>query len=300
MEIERRLDSGGTPLVALETTLLVHGVPASSAMALRDELVSIVEEAGARAALIGVVSGRAVVGMTPGELEGMLEAAAADPDSVPKANTANLGALCHLGSHAATTVSATMEIAAASGVRVFATGGLGGVHKGYGVRPDISADLTALGRLPVAVVASGVKSLLDVAATREALETLGVPVIGLRTRDFPAFYLRSLEGVGEVDAAFNEEASVGRFVSGELSRVNRGVVVANPIPAADELDRGAFDRWLSEAEERAEHAGATGRGATPAVLAALHEVSGGVTLEANLALVKSNARAAGRIAAAMR
>src|SRR5690606_10624096 len=133
----------------------------------------------------------------------------------------------------ATTVSATMEIAAAAGLRLFATGGLGGVHRGYAQRLDISADLAALARFPVAVVCSGVKSLLDVESTREALESLGVPVVGFGTDRFPAFYRRASEA--GVDARFDDPESLAAFLSQELARTGRAVVVANPIPAADEI-----------------------------------------------------------------
>jgi pseudouridine-5'-phosphate glycosidase len=277
--------------VALETTLLLHGVPRANARPLATELAQIVRAHGARPALVGVVSGRPTVGLTDAELDVLLSA----PD-VPKANTANLGVLMHRGAHAATTVSTTMELAAAAGVRVFATGGLGGVHRGYGTRLDVSSDLAALARLPVAVVTSGVKSLLDVESTREALETLGVPVIGLRTDRFPAFYRRASEA--GVDAVFEDEMEIARFVRAELARAGRGIVIANPIPRESEVRAEDWAVWLAEAERRA-GAHARGRDVTPTVLAALHEVSGGATLRANLDLVRSNTAAAGRIAAAL-
>ncbi len=274
--------------VALETTLLVHGVPREAAIPLADELESIVRDAGADPALVGVVDGRPTVGMTREELTRLLDA-----PGVPKANTANLGVLMHAGSHAATTVSATMELSAAAGVRVFATGGIGGVHPGLGERLDISSDLAALARFPVAVVSSGVKSILDVGSTREALETLGVPVVGHRTDRFPAFYLR--ESDGPVDWRFDDAADLAAFVSGELERTGRGVLVANPIPADDELPRAEWDAWLARAEGDVGDS-APGRDRTPALLARLHELSGGRTLEANLALVRSNASLAATLA----
>jgi len=277
--------------VALETTLLAHGVPRASAMDLHRELCEIVTAAGAHPAPIGVLSGEPVVGMTPEELEVLL----AEPDP-PKLNTSNLGLALARGWTGGTTVSATAELAAAAGVAWFATGGLGGVHRGYGERLDISSDLLALTRFPVAVVASGVKSLLDVESTREALETLGVPVVGFGTDAFPAFYRRD-SGAG-VDARFDDEAELAAFCIAETCRTGRGVLVCNPIPEADEAPEGEWNLWLAEAEKRAAAAGATGRGVTPAVLAALHEVSGGRTLAANLALVKANAALAGRLAAA--
>lgn len=279
----------GPDAVALETTLLVHGVPRAQAMPLASRLNECVRAAGATPALIGLVSGVATVGMTGPELQTLLDA-----PSVPKANTANLGVLAHWGSHAATTVSATMELAAAAGLSLFATGGLGGVHKGFGRSLDISSDLAAFTRFPIAVVTSGVKSILDVEATREALETLGVPVVGFRTDRFPAFYHRASDA--GVDARFDDERDLAAFLRTELARTGRGAVVANPIPAEHEIDERDWARWLEAAETRAEDAGVSGRGVTPFVLGALHEVSGGATLRANIALVESNAALAGRLA----
>ncbi|MGP1345304.1 MAG: pseudouridine-5'-phosphate glycosidase [Phycisphaerales bacterium] len=281
------------PAVALETTLLVHGVPAESGMGLHRALCGIVRGAGAHPALVGVVDGVATVGMSDEELGVLL----ARGTGVPKANTANLGVLMHWGSHAATTVSATMELAAAAGVRVFATGGLGGVHPDIACQLDVSSDLAAFTRFPVAVVASGVKAILDVMGTREALETLGVPVVGYRTDAFPAFYLR--ESAARVDARFDDVAALAAFCDAEMRRTGRGIVVCNPIPEADEISTADWEGWLEEAEELAEDAGVRGREVTPFLLRELHRVSGGRTLEANLALVRSNARLAGEIAVGM-
>lgn len=276
--------------VALETTLLVHGVPRESAGPLNAELGAIVRERGSSPALIGVVAGVPTIGMTDGELAVLLAA-----DRVEKVNTANLGLAMYRGVHAATTVSATCELAAGAGLRVFATGGIGGVHREYGTQLDISADLAALARFPVAVVSSGVKGLLDVRATREALETLGVPVVGYRTDAFPAFYQRGSDA--GVDARFDDAAELAGFVAAELARTGRGVLVCNPIPSDDEIPAHEFEGWLREA---AASAGAgVGRDATPAVLGALHRVSRGRTLRANLALVRSNAGLAAELAAAM-
>ncbi|MCA9307331.1 MAG: pseudouridine-5'-phosphate glycosidase [Phycisphaerales bacterium] len=280
----------GGRAVALETTLLVHGVPASESVGLASRLCGVVRASGADPAVVGVVRGVPTVGMTDAELGLMLDAG-----DVPKANTANLGVLIHRGCHAATTVSATMELAAAAAVMWFATGGLGGVHRGYGEHLDVSSDLAAFTRFPVAVVTSGVKSILDVESTREALETLGVTVVGFRTDRFPAFYRRA--SAAGVDARFDDEWELAAFVRGEIARTGRGIVVANPIPQEHEIDETDWGRWLGEAEQRAIEAGATGRGVTPAVLGALHEVSRGATLRANLALVEANARLAGVLAA---
>lgn len=279
----------GPAHVALETTLLAHGVPRGHGLPLARELAGIIAREGAHPAIVGLCRGRPTVGLSWDELSEMLAA-----PKIPKANTANLGILIHQRSHAATTVSTTMELAAGAGVRLFATGGLGGVHRGYGVRLDISADLAALARFPVAVVCSGVKSLLDVASTREALETLGIPVIGFRTDRFPAFYLRESEA--SVDARFDDAADLAAFISAELARTGRGIVIANPVPEPDAIEPRQWDEWLGLAMGRAVPAG---RDATPAILAALHEVSGGATLRSNLALVRSNARLAARLASTL-
>ena len=280
------------PAVALETTLLVHGVPRESAFGLHAELERIVRSGGSTPALAGVVGGVPIVGMNEGELRALLSA-----ERVPKANTANLGALMHGRAHAATTVSATMELAAAAGVPVFATGGIGGVHKEYAATLDVSSDLAALARFPVAVVSSGVKSILDVPATREALEAMGVPVVGWRTDRFPAFYLR--DGGAGVDWRFDELDALAGYVSRELSRTRRGVLIACPIPERDEIDRARWEAWCARAASDAAASGVSGRDVTPFILARLHELSAGQTLRANIALVKNNAALAAEIAAKM-
>ncbi|MEM9066374.1 MAG: pseudouridine-5'-phosphate glycosidase [Planctomycetota bacterium] len=282
--------------VALETTLLVHGVPPNVAMRLAQDLSKEIEHSGAKPVIVGVHCGQPIVGMTEDELGELLAAGA---DGVPKLNTSTLG--LHLApryrGHGATTVSTTMELAAAAGVRVFSTGGIGGVHRGYAKHLDISADLIALSRFPVAVVTSGVKSLLDVEATRETLETLGIPVIGVGTDRFPAFYLRE-SGAG-VDISLDDPEEIGAFATAELQRTGRAVVIANPIPETDALTAPELDGWTESAHDEAKRAGVSGRDVTPFVLSGLHELSNGATLRANLALARSNARLAGAIASAM-
>ena len=300
-----RLPECPPPRVALETTLILHGVPRAGAKKLATSLATIVRAEGAEPALVGVLDGRAIVGMTDAELDRMLAAPAAN---IPKLNSANLGATLHARGSGATTVSSTMEIACRAGLSVFATGGLGGVHKpegGLGAGSkwtfDVSADLVAFTRWPVAVVTSGVKSILDVAATREVLETLGIPVVGYRTDDFPAFYMRKChdQRAGRVDARFDDIAELASYVRAELARSGRGIVVCNPIPVSSELAPADWARWLAEAESKARAAGASGRDVTPAVLGALHEFSLGATLKANITLVEDNARVAAAIARAM-
>lgn len=279
-----------TARVALETTLLLHGVPRDQGLPLSRQLAKIIAEHGAIASLIGVLDGQPVVGLSESQLQRLIS----QPD-VPKLNTASLGIAFARGQSGATTVSTTMELAARAGIRVFATGGLGGVHKNLLQRLDISADLFAFTRFPVAVVTSGCKSILDVVNTRELLETLGVPVVGYQTDRFPAFYQR--DGGTGVDATFQTIAELASFVRDELARTGRGIVVCNPIPPEHELPQANFLRWLAQAESEA--AAAQGRDVTPNVLANLHRLSGGATLTANIELVKHNALVAAQLAAAL-
>jgi pseudouridine-5'-phosphate glycosidase len=276
------LNRAGPNAVALETTLLLHGVPKQDAAPLARELSKIVQDRGAAPGLIGVLAGQPIAGLTTQELETLLEA-----QKVQKANTANLGALIHAKQHAATTVSTTMELAAHAGIRLFATGGIGGVHTNYAQHLDISADLLALTRFPVAVVASGVKSILDVPATRELLETLGVPVIGFATDAFPAFYLRETNPPLPVDARFDSPKDLAAFVAAELARTNRAILIANPIPPEHEINPRDWDRWLAAATHAAAQ-NIRGRDLTPFLLDHLHRLSSGATLRANIALIKSN------------
>ena len=286
MKVVRRVD---LPAVGLETTLLLHGIPRDKSLAFSKELCEIISSEGAHPALVGVFEGSPVVGLRAEELEGLLAA-----DEVPKVNTSNLGLAIARGSHGATTVSTTMELLAAAELPILATGGIGGVHQGYGAQWDISADLSALARFPVAVVASGVKSVLDVIATREALETLGVPVIGFGTDVFPAFYLT--DGEVGVDARFDDVESLADFLSFEMARTGRGVLVAHPIPPEAAIAVDQWRTWLDLARERVGDSVAMGRDKTPEILAALHTLSDGQTLTANLELVRSNTRLAARLA----
>lgn len=307
MRVKRRiLDSYRA--VALETTLLAHGVPRESAWGLQERIAGAVRAGGGEPVLVGVLYGTAIAGMDEGDLRNLLEWRGR------KLNTSNLGlalegCFTNLDSYGATTVSTTVEIAAAAGVSFMATGGLGGVHKGYGAKWDVSADLLAIARHPVAVVCSGVKGLLDVEATREMLETLGVPVVGFRTAAFAAFYQREARGGGAggrvgVDACFNEVGALARFVRAELARTGRGMVICHPIAEEFEIAAGRWEAWLLEAEGRVEaeakahgmSGAGLGRDATPMVLRALHEVSGGETLRANVELVVGNAGLAGALA----
>lgn len=288
--------------VALETTLLAHGLPHRDALLLDRELRDLLTRAGSGAALIGVLNGTPIVGMTPDELLALLSPADRTPP--PKSNTANLHPLCAQARHLATTVSTTIELAAAAGLRLLATGGLGGLHRDLAHHLDISSDLAALARWPVAVVASGVKSLLDVVGTRELLETLGVPVLGYRTDLFPAFYLPHAPTDGHtpppaVDARFDDVRTLAACVRRTLCLTRRGVLIVQPVPAAEALDPAQLAAWQAQAADEALTQGISGRAVTPFVLGRLHELSGGATLRANLALVRANVTLAGELARAI-
>lgn len=277
----------GRAAVALETTLLAHGLPKGQGLPLAREIDQIVKDEGALPATIGVLDGLPIVGMTADELEAFLT-----QPTIHKANTANLGPLIFQRQTAATTVSATVHLAAAAGIRVMATGGLGGVHTNLHQRLDISADLAALAQHPVAVVSSGVKAILDVASTRELLETLGIPVVGYNTEKFPAFYLT--ESDSTVDATFDDPRDIAHFARRHLAQHGSGVLIVQPVPAEHAIEPHQWHDWLRQAH--AETAAVHGRAATPAVLDSLHRISAGRTLTANLALVRANAALAARIA----
>lgn len=275
--------------LALESTILTHGVPRAEALPLARELASIALEHGAQPVIFGLIDGQGDQGLDDARLQRLLQ----QPSGrVKKLNTSLLGAAKAQGFAGATTVSTTMELAAARGIRVFSTGGLGGVHHHLEQRLDISADLAAFTRFPVAVVTSGCKSLLHVINTREVLETLGVPVIGFGTDRFPAFYLR--DGGCDVDARFDDVQSLAAYVRHELARTSRGVVIASPIPAEAEISQEDWTRWFSLAQQEAQ--ASTGRDVTPALLASLHAISQGKTLAANLALIKNNVRLGAKLA----
>ena len=287
----RVITRAGPNAVALESTLLTHGVPREAAATLAAQLADIVRRHDVQPVLVGILEGRAIVGMDERELARLLAA-----ERIAKVNTSNLGVVLHRGVAGSTTVSATMELCAHAGVRLIATGGIGGLHRGYGTRLDVSSDLAALARFPVAGVCSGVKAMLDVPATREALEALGVPVVGFGTDRFPAFYLR--DGGSDVDEVFDDHADLGAYITEELARTGRGVLVVNPVPAEAEIGRDDWERWIERATDQTRRE--SGRRLTPAVLKKLHEVSDGRTLEANLALARSNTELAASVCRAMR
>jgi pseudouridine-5'-phosphate glycosidase len=250
-----------------------------------------IRAAGAVPATIAVLSGILTVGLSDSQLESLARA----PD-VRKASRRDLSAVVALKQHAATTVSATMVLAHAAGIRVFATGGIGGAHRGADLF-DISADLTELARTPVLVVCAGAKSILHLPRTLEILETLGVPVVGYRTDTFPAFYVRDHAPPLPVSARVDSPQDAAALFAAHVQMGGGGAVLAQPCPADVAVSAADFDRLLAEAEREALAAGVTGARLTPFLLAQLAELSGGRTLAANRALIVANARFAAEVAA---
>lgn len=284
----------GVPVVALESTIISHGFPYPSNLECALECERIVREEGAVPATIAILGGTPTAGLSHGQIEHL---ATAGPEAIAKASRRDIGVLAARGADGATTVAGTMLVAGIAGVRTFATGGIGGVHRGAQRTFDISADLLELARTDVCVVCAGAKSILDLPLTLEVLETHGVPVLGYRTDEFPAFYSR-VSGLG-VDARVDTPGEAAAVLAArEMLGVSGGVLVVNPIAAEHELPRERLDEWTDRALAEAEAGGVHGKGVTPFVLARLHELSQGATEEANKQLVYGNARLAARIAVA--
>jgi len=280
-------------VVALETTVVTHGLPHPRGLEVATSMEARVHAAGATPATIGVLDGRVRVGLTREELSRL----AASP-RIEKLNLSNLAARLAAGGAGSTTVAATMLAAHMAGIAVFATGGIGGVHRGAERTDDVSADLTALSRIPVAVVCAGAKSILDLPRTVERLETLGVPVYGYRCDEFPAFWRRS-SGL-KLDQRFDELPDLASAVREHWALgTGTGVVVANPVPEADEMDERAYDRALVRALERVEKQHIRGRAVTPALLETIQEATGGKATTSNIALLEYNATVAGGLAVAL-
>lgn len=279
----------GRPVVALESTLIAHGLPWPVNHETAIALEAAVREEGAMPATIAVWQGRPTVGLNAEQLEEL-----ARGKDVLKASRRDLAAAVAQKRTAATTVAATMYLAHRAGIRLFATGGIGGVHPSAGHSRDVSADLPELARTPVAVVCAGAKSILDLPQTLEVLETLGVPVVGYKTDEFPAFYLRSS---GEpVPARVDTAQEAAELLSAHWELEGAGVVVVQPVEAEAALEQEEWMAALREAETRAARAGVRGKDVTPFLLARLAEITGGRTLRANRALVLANARLAARVA----
>ncbi|MFE5965219.1 pseudouridine-5'-phosphate glycosidase [Streptomyces sp. NPDC056463] len=283
----------GRPVVALESTIIAHGLPRPRNLAVAGELEALVRAGGAVPATIAVIDGVAHVGLDERGLARIAE----DP-AVRKLGHRDLAPALATGATGATTVSATAWLADAAGIRVFATGGLGGVHRQWTETQDESADLRLLSRVGVTVVCAGVKSILDVPATLQRLETLGVTVVGYGTEHFPGFYLASS---GEpVDWTLRTPEDVARVIRAQdaLGGPRGAMIVANPVPVAEQLDPELHDRILAQGLAAAKEKGITGQAVTPFLLEYLMVHTDGASLEANLAAVRGNVDLGARIASA--
>lgn len=280
--------SAGTPLVALESTIVAHGLPWPDNLAIAKELEAAVREAGAVPATIAIVDGRPRIGLD----EATLELLAQDGAKMSKAGAIDIAVHVARKTSAATTVSATSVLASKVGIRCFATGGIGGVHRGDS--GDVSHDLVSLARTPIAVVSAGAKSILDLPRTVEMLETLGVLVVGHATNEFPAFYTRT-SGI-QLDHRADSIEELGLIIRTHWALGGGGVLVANPIPEDAEMDGDMITAAIESAIAEAGARGVHGKRLTPFLLARLAEVTGGASIRANRALALSNASLAGQLA----
>ncbi|MBN2839827.1 MAG: pseudouridine-5'-phosphate glycosidase [Coriobacteriia bacterium] len=291
-EVRQALEAG-KPVVALESTIISHGFPYPANVESARECERIAREEGAVPATIAVIAGQLAVGLSDVEIERL-----GTTRSTPKASRRDLPMLIARGSDGATTVAGTMAVAAMAGISVFATGGIGGVHRGAERSMDISADLEELERTSVAVVSAGAKSVLDIGLTLEYLETRGVPVLGYRTDVLPAFYTRD-SGFG-VDARFDTPEEIAAVLQAKWATgLHGGVLVTNPIPEEHALDAEMIEGIIEQALTAARESGVRGKAITPYLLARIHELTGGASEGANKALVWSNVRVASQIAKAL-
>lgn len=290
-EIQNALDTG-KPVVALESTILSHGMPYPQNLDFGHKVEQIIRDEGAVPATIAILDGKLKVGLNDEELERMCRA-----DGVGKVSRRDVPVYLAAGLPGATTVATTMLIAELAGIRVFATGGIGGVHRGAETTMDISADLQELAHTSVAVVSAGVKSILDIGLTLEYLETMGVPVLGMRTKDFPAFYCR--ESGFQVDYALRDEEEAARVMKAKWDvGLRGGLIIANPIPEEYAMDSTYMNGVIEQAVAEAREKGIRGKKITPFLLARIVELTGGESLASNIQLAFHNARCASRIAVA--
>ena len=285
--------AAGAPVVALESTLIAHGMPWPHNLETGRRLEAEVRRHGAVPATIAVLGGRLKVGLSAAELEGLARGGA----RVAKASRRDLALLVATGADGATTVAATMIVAALAGIKVFATGGIGGVHRGAERSFDISADLLELAQTPVAVVCAGAKSILDLGLTLEVLETHGVPVIGYRCSSLPAFYVRDSGHALAQRLDQPEALALAMHAHWQLG-LKGGLVIANPIPAQHEMPRERIDAAIDQALAEAAAQGIQGKASTPFLLARVADLTGGDSLAANIALVLNNAALAAQVALA--
>ena len=285
--------AAGKPVVALESTIITHGMPFPDNEAMAESVESMVRDHGATPATIAVMDGRLKIGLSASERQAL-----AGTKGAMKLSRADLAYAMTTGATGGTTVAATMIAAARAGIGVFATGGIGGVHKGAEQSFDISADLAELARTPVIVVSAGPKAILDIPKTLEVLETNGVPVVAFGTRTMPAFWSRS--SPWEAPLTIDSADGIARFQAMRAALgIEGGMLVANPVPEADEIPSAEMNRHIAEAQAEAEAKGVSGKAVTPFLLARIVELTGGRSLATNIALVKNNARLAADIAAAL-
>lgn len=291
-EVKAALEAN-QPVVALETTLIVHGLTAPDNLRVAGEIEDSIRAEGAVPATIGLMNGTPVIGLSRAQLEEMCAT-----KDVPKLSVRDVPIAMALKSHGATTVASTMLLAARAGIRVFATGGLGGVHREASTSFDESADLVTLSREPVAVVCAGCKSILDIGATLERLETLNVPVLGYRTRKFPGFYLNDSGFPLDWQVDTPEQIAAAMRHHWVLHDTRGGLVVANPLPVDQQLDPALHDSVLNAGLAEAAKRGLRGKPVSPFLLGHFHAATHGESLRVNVALVLNNARLAARIARA--
>ena len=292
-EVKEALEAG-KPVVALESTIISHGMPYPQNVETALNVEQIIRENGAVPATIAIIGGRLKAGLSPEEIEYVGKNGA----KVVKASRRDLPVLVARGADGATTVTTTMIIAHMAGIKVFATGGIGGVHRGAETTMDISADLEELGQTPVMVVCAGAKSILDIGLTLEYLETKGVPVIGFGTSELPAFYTRH-SGFGVDYRIDTPEELAAAFAAQREMGLQAGMLVANPIPEEYSMDEELINSAIAKAVAESEELGIHGKATTPFLLAKVKELTGGDSLDSNIQLVYNNARLAARTAAAL-
>ncbi len=279
------------PLVALESTIIAHGMPFPQNVETALLAEKTVREAGATPATCAIIGGKLMAGLSMNDIELLGKEAA----KIPKASRRDLAYLVSQGKHGATTVASTMIVAHLAGIRIFATGGIGGVHRGAATTMDISADLQELAQTPVAVVSAGAKSILDLGLTLEYLETMGVPIVGYHSDEFPAFYTRRSDF--GVDFRLDSAAEIARLLKTKWEIDPRGgVLIANPVPEAYQLDADLMEKTIAEAVAEAERQGIRGKAITPFLLTKIENLTGGKSLQTNIELVLNNARLGGEIA----
>ena len=280
----------GLPVVALESTIISHGMPYPQNVEMATEVEDIIRKGGAVPATVAVLHGRPRIGLTPDDLELL-----ATSDEVAKASVRDIAYVMARGGHGATTVAATMRLAALAGISVFVTGGIGGVHRGAPTSFDISADLTELAATSVAVISAGVKSILDIGLTLEAMETLGVPVLSYGSDEFPAFYSRSSGFASPMRVDSPAEIAAVMHARWDLG-IAGGVSIANPVPQEQEIPADRIAGIIEQALSEMNAAGITGKETTPYLLGRIVELTDGESLRTNIALVRNNARLGAQVA----